>query len=84
MKITAVRGFPVKVSHRNRFVIQVETDEGVTGLGEEDTSGLELAMQGMLDLFTSAYHRPHRSGPAADRAYLADTRHIVHIKSDRQ
>lgn len=52
MKITAVKGFPVKVNHRNQFVIKVETDEGVTGLGEGGISGRELAMQGMLDHFS--------------------------------
>ncbi len=52
MKITAVQGFPVKVNHRNQFVIKVETDEGVSGLGEGGISGRELAMQGMLDHFS--------------------------------
>ncbi len=52
MKITAVQGFPVKVNHRNQFVIKVETDEGVSGLGEGGISGRELAMQGMRDHFS--------------------------------
>lgn len=52
MKITAVKGFPVKVNHRNQFVVKIETDEGVFGLGEGGISGRELAMQGMLDHFT--------------------------------
>ena len=49
MKITAVRGYPVKVGHRNQFIVTVETDEGITGVGEGGISGRELAMQGMLE-----------------------------------
>jgi len=49
--ITAVKGFPIRVNHRNQFVVKVETDEGVTGVGEGGISGRELAMQGMLDHF---------------------------------
>ena len=49
MKITAVKGFPVKVGHRNVFVVKVETDAGISGLGEGGISGRELAMQGMLE-----------------------------------
>ena len=52
MKITGVRGYPVKVGHRNQFVVTVETDEGVTGVGEGGISGRELAMQGMLEHFS--------------------------------
>lgn len=51
MRITDVKGFPVKVNHRNQFVIKIETDEGVAGVGEGGISGRELAMQGMLDHF---------------------------------
>ena len=51
MKITAVRGYPVKVGHRNQFVVTIETDEGITGVGEGGISGRELAMQGMLEHF---------------------------------
>jgi galactonate dehydratase len=51
LKITAVRGFPVKVGHRNQFVVKVETDAGISGLGEGGISGRELAMQGMLEHF---------------------------------
>jgi galactonate dehydratase len=49
VKITAVKGYPVKVGHRNQFVVKVWTDEGFTGVGEGGISGRELAMQGMLD-----------------------------------
>ncbi|HEV2065988.1 MAG TPA: mandelate racemase/muconate lactonizing enzyme family protein [Thermomicrobiales bacterium] len=51
MRITAVKRFPVKVDHRNQFVVKIETDEGVFGVGEGGISGRELAMQGMLDHF---------------------------------
>ena len=52
MKITAVRGYPVKVGIRNQFIVTVETDEGVTGVGEGGISGREEAMQGMLAHFS--------------------------------
>ena len=52
MKITGVRGYPVKVGHRNQFIVTVETDEGITGVGEGGISGRELAMQGMLEHFS--------------------------------
>ena len=52
MKITGVRGYPIKVGHRNQFVVAVETDEGITGVGEGGISGRELAMQGMLEHFS--------------------------------
>jgi len=52
MKITGVRGYPVKVGHRNQFVVTIETDEGITGVGEGGISGRELAMQGMLEHFS--------------------------------
>lgn len=51
MKITAVKGFPVKVGHRNCFIVKIETDAGISGLGEGGISGRELAMQGMLEHF---------------------------------
>jgi galactonate dehydratase len=52
MKITGVRGYPVRVGHRNQFVVTIETDEGITGVGEGGISGRELAMQGMLEHFS--------------------------------
>ncbi|MCC6626129.1 MAG: mandelate racemase/muconate lactonizing enzyme family protein [Chloroflexi bacterium] len=51
MKITAIKGFPVWVGFRNQFVVKVETDAGISGLGEGGISGRELAMQGMLEHF---------------------------------
>ena len=47
MRITAVKGFPVHIGHRNQFIVRIETDEGITGVGEGGISGRELAMQGM-------------------------------------
>jgi galactonate dehydratase len=49
MKITGVKGFPVHVGHRNIYIVKVDTDEGISGLGEGGMSGRELAMQGMLE-----------------------------------
>ena len=49
MKITAVKGFPVRCGRRNVFIVKVETDDGLYGLGEGGMSGRELAMQGMID-----------------------------------
>jgi len=49
MKISAVKGFPVKVGHRNQFIVKIETDDGLYGVGEGGISGHELAMQGMLE-----------------------------------
>ncbi len=51
MKITAVKAFPVHSGHRNIFIVKVETDEGVSGLGEGGISGRELAMEGMIRHF---------------------------------
>jgi len=49
MKIARVTGYPVKADVRCQFVVEVETDTGIIGLGEGGISGRELAMQGMLD-----------------------------------
>lgn len=49
MKITEVQAFPVRVGHRNQFVVKVWTDDGPTGVGEGGMSGRELAMQGMVE-----------------------------------
>src|SRR3954462_6513477 len=51
MRITAVKGFPVKVGHRNCFIVKIETDAGISGLGEGGISGRELAMRGALEHF---------------------------------
>lgn len=47
MKITEVKSYPVKVGHRNCFVLTVHTDEGLVGVGEGGMSGRELAMEGL-------------------------------------
>src|SRR5215211_3915655 len=49
MKITAVKGVPLRFGFRNQFIVKIETDEGISGVGEGGISGRELAMQGMLD-----------------------------------
>ncbi len=49
MKIIAVKGFPVRFGIRNQFIVKIETDAGISGLGEGGISGRELAMQGMLN-----------------------------------
>ncbi|MCC7023093.1 MAG: mandelate racemase/muconate lactonizing enzyme family protein [Thermomicrobiales bacterium] len=48
MRIAEITGYPVKVGHRNQFIVIVETNEGIVGVGEGGISGRELAMQGML------------------------------------
>lgn len=48
MHITAVKPFPLKVGHRNNFIVKLETDSGISGLGEGGMSGRELAMQGAV------------------------------------
>lgn len=52
MKIVRVTGYPVMADARCQFVVEIETDTGIIGLGEGGISGRELAMQGMLDHFT--------------------------------
>ena len=49
MKITAVRGIPVKSGFRNLFIVKIETDAGIYGVGEGGISGRELAMKGMVE-----------------------------------
>ncbi len=48
MKITAVRAYPVSEWRTFLFIV-VETDEGITGLGEAGLTGQERAMMGALD-----------------------------------
>ncbi|MFN8590715.1 MAG: mandelate racemase/muconate lactonizing enzyme family protein [Thermomicrobiales bacterium] len=52
MKITGVHGFPVKVGFRNQFIVVVETDEGIRGVGEGGISWREHAMLGMLQHYS--------------------------------
>jgi galactonate dehydratase len=49
VKITAIKGFPLWIGFRNQFIVKVETDAGLVGLGEGGISGREQAMRGMLD-----------------------------------
>jgi galactonate dehydratase len=49
MKITDIKTYPTWVGHRNQFVVKVETDEGIYGLGEAGLSGRELAVQGAVN-----------------------------------
>ena len=49
MKITAVRHFTIQSSFRNVFIVKVETDQGLYGLGEAGTAGREKALAGMID-----------------------------------
>ena len=49
MKITAIKYFMMKVNFRNMFVVKVETDSGIHGIGEGGISGREKAMAGMID-----------------------------------
>ncbi len=51
MKITDVKHFAVKVGFRCRFMVKVETDAGIHGLGEAGTSGRERALAGAIDHF---------------------------------
>jgi len=48
MKITDIKCYPIWVGHRNQFIVKVETDEGIYGLGEGGLSGRELAMEGAV------------------------------------
>ena len=49
MEIRAITGYAVQSGIRNLFIVQVETDTGLIGVGEGGMSGREWAMQGMLD-----------------------------------
>ena len=49
MRITDVKSFIPWVGRRNQFVVKVETDEGIYGLGESGMSYRELAVQGAVN-----------------------------------
>jgi galactonate dehydratase len=51
MKITSIKSYSVWVGFRNQFVVKIETDAGISGLGEGGVPGRERAMEGMLDHF---------------------------------
>ena len=51
MKIAEVRWFPVWAGNRNQMIVRIETDTGLSGLGESGVSGRELAVAGALRHF---------------------------------
>ena len=51
MKITNIEAFPVWGGHRNFLFVVVDTDEGISGVGEAGLTGRELAVMGALDHF---------------------------------
>lgn len=53
MKITNVEVFPVQEGQRNFLFVVVDTDEGISGIGESGLTGRELAVAGAVQHFTS-------------------------------
>ena len=51
MKITGIKSFSPRVGPRCQFIVKVETDSGLYGLGESGTSGRERALAGTIDHF---------------------------------
>jgi galactonate dehydratase len=51
MKITAIETFPVYNGSRNNLFVTVDTDEGISGVGESGLSGRELAVIGAIEHF---------------------------------
>ncbi len=51
MKITAIDVWPVWNGNRNSLFVTVDTDEGISGVGESGLSGRELAVIGAIDHF---------------------------------
>ncbi len=51
MRITDIKPLPIWVGNRNQLVVKVETDAGISGLGEAGLSGRELAVIGALKHF---------------------------------
>lgn len=51
MKITAVKWFAPTITARSVFLVKVETDAGIYGLGEAGTVSREKALGGMIDHF---------------------------------
>ena len=49
MKITAVKWFALGIGIRSVFLVKVETDAGICGLGEAGTVSREKALGGMID-----------------------------------
>jgi galactonate dehydratase len=51
VKITAVKWFALTITARSVFVVKVETDAGISGLGEAGTVSREKALGGAIDHF---------------------------------
>jgi len=51
MRITNVECFPVWSGVRNYLFVAVDTDEGISGIGEAGLTGRELAVAGAIDHF---------------------------------
>ena len=49
MKITDIKTFIVGIQGKNLFVVKVETDKGVYGIGQGGTTARESAMNGMIE-----------------------------------
>lgn len=71
LKITAIRSFPVWISHRNQLIVKVETDEGVFGWGESGLSGRERAVIGAIEHYAEFLRGrdPFRIGAHWQRMY---------------
>jgi galactonate dehydratase len=48
MKIKEITGYAKWIGNRNQFIVVIETDKGIYGLGEGGFSGRELAVEGAL------------------------------------
>ena len=62
MKITNVEALPVWGGGRNFLFVVVDTDEGISGVGESGLTGRELAVAGVVD-----HLRPQLVGQDANR-----------------
>ncbi|HMO59006.1 MAG TPA: galactonate dehydratase [Roseiflexaceae bacterium] len=51
MKITGIEAYPVWGGHRNFLFVVVDTDEGISGVGEAGITGRELAVISAIDHF---------------------------------
>ena len=62
MRITNVEAFPVWGGSRNFLFVVVDTDEGISGVGEAGLTGRELAVAGVVE-----HLKPHLIGQDANR-----------------
>jgi L-alanine-DL-glutamate epimerase-like enolase superfamily enzyme len=51
MKITNIETYPVWGGHRNFLFVVIDTDEGISGVGESGITGRELAVAGAIEHF---------------------------------